>query len=196
MNNETKWSTMKRTMTWTMMLVIGEGVYYANDLWRSWAELNGISQIKTNEDCRRRESDTRGFRQENTSGEPAVSQTPIRAYAVDEKLRASAWNANASTDGNGKSDVLVEAFKYYDEKLFTPASITQVGPSTPIKPFIYYARQERRRAFRDDAAPVSARVVVVQVDDIGGVACAVAAIDDQIVFIPLADYKAAGLPTR
>jgi hypothetical protein len=46
MNNDAKTFSVKRITVAIMMLVIGEGIYFANDIWRNYVNLHWAEPIK------------------------------------------------------------------------------------------------------------------------------------------------------
>jgi hypothetical protein len=193
MNIETSKFSMKGIMIALMMVVIGEGIYFGLDLWKSWMEVNWGAPLKAQQRVQAVEQTA----QENADhtihlSQPVFPQSSVRCYAAQaERIYAAAWDGNGSTD-----DHWIELLKEHDEKLFTPQSIVVLKPSTPIIPFVLWVTQEKkpRGLTNPDAQPVVKGLAIVKLDDVGGVECVIAATGDQLIFIPLADYKAAGLP--
>ena len=184
--------TFKRIFGAVAMLILGEAIYFGTDIWKYWLEVNSGQPIK----ARIREAAVDKTAQDFMDriihlSRPATLKTSVRCYAADaERVYVSSWDGNGSTTKDW-----IEMLEEFDRKLFTPQSIKTLEPSTELVPFVQWARQEQRRGFANpNAKPISSGVAVMKLDDLGGVECVVAAIGDQIVFIPLGDYKAAGLP--
>jgi hypothetical protein len=184
--------TYKRILGAVAMLIIGEAVYFGTDIWKYWLEVNSGQPIKAGI----REAAVEKTAQEFSDriihlSRPLIVKTPVRCYPADaERVYVSSWDGNGSTTKDW-----IEMLERFDHKLFTPQSIKILEPPTEIVPFVHWARREERRGFADpNAKRDSSGVATMKLDDLGGVECVVAAIGDQIVFIPLGDYKAAGLP--
>ncbi len=180
MNIETSKFTMKGIVIATIMVVIGEGVYFGVDLWKSWMEVNWGASLKAQQRVQAVEQTA----QENADhtihlSQPAFPQSSVRCYAAQaDRIYADAWDGNGSTY-MGWSELLKE----HDEKLFTPQSVVVLKPSTTIIPFVLWVSQEKRpRALTNpDAKPVVSGLAIVKLDDVGGIECVIAAAGDQLI---------------